>query len=86
MSQTKTPPWERTSREGRTSLERYVLSLWYYGDRKVAEQTWSELCALQAVAEAVEKYLTLNPTQENVALAWVQIEAALKEWRALCPR
>lgn len=84
MSQTKTPPWEREQHATRTRLENCVCIAMEAGYRSNAKRAWAELCALRAVAEAAE--CRLHGDHRDTIDDLDDLRAALKEWRAICPR
>lgn len=88
MIQTKTPPWER-HRHHRTPSEEAIALAWAELYRTPAEAAWSELCALQAVAEAVQEYVVATngyTPLSRVAEAWDRVKSALAALEAICPR
>lgn len=86
MSQPKTPPWER---DATTTLELAINVLWDVpGDGTPAKRAWSELCALQAVAEAAQELIDdygVIPQMSIVKQAG-KLRSALAALEAICPK
>lgn len=76
----KPPPWERSCSE-LTAIEK-ALFHHFDGFQEQAVAAWSELCALRAVSEAAEGMMGMGSGFE----CWEKLGAALKEWRAICPK